>query len=144
MSKAIENLMTAQKHAMKIRPATGGFPVLAEVLRQYGVLKNIWTLPSCQSLYLTNDGPVVISGNAIVNSATDVSKFNQEALIHALRINQSGQSTFPEFLIAAWNAGVISYDVDFINRTVIYFGCQGEEYLEKYPAVEIDIEIAIL
>ena len=34
MSKAIENLRAAQKHAMAIRPKVGGFPYLAETLRR--------------------------------------------------------------------------------------------------------------
>jgi uncharacterized protein YbcV (DUF1398 family) len=32
---------------------------------------------------------------------------------------------------------VVSYDVDFGARTVTYFGCHGEEYVEDYPAVEL-------
>ena len=34
MSKVIEKLETGQKRAMAIRPKVGGFPYLAEVLRQ--------------------------------------------------------------------------------------------------------------
>jgi uncharacterized protein YbcV (DUF1398 family) len=37
--------------------------------------------------------------------------------------------------MAAWEAGVVRYDVDFNKRTVTYFGCFDEEYLEEYPAV---------
>ena len=50
---AIENLIEAQKYAMSIRPKIGGFPYLAEALRLAGITRNIWSLPSCQSLYLT-------------------------------------------------------------------------------------------
>jgi uncharacterized protein YbcV (DUF1398 family) len=138
MSKAIENLMAAQKRAMEIRPKIGGFPFLAEVLRQSGVIRNIWSLPSCQSLFLTKDGPVAMQGEPLVKGMVDVSKFNQDALIHALRIDQAGKSTFPEFLNATWKAGVVSYDVDFINRTVTYFGCEGESYKEEYQAVQVE------
>lgn len=49
MSRAIEKLEAAQKRAMAIRPKVGGFPYLAEVLRQAGVKRNLWFLPSCQS-----------------------------------------------------------------------------------------------
>ena len=65
MSKAIENLAAAQKTAMAIRPKVGGFPYLAEVLRRAGVTRNLWFLPACQSLFLTNAGPVVIQGNPL-------------------------------------------------------------------------------
>jgi uncharacterized protein YbcV (DUF1398 family) len=38
---------------MGIRLKVGGFPILAEVLRQAGVRRNIWNLASTESLYLT-------------------------------------------------------------------------------------------
>lgn len=138
MSKAIDNLNQAMKQAAAIRPKVGGFPYLAETLRQAGVTRNIWSLPACQSLFLTNDGPVVIQGTPLVSGSADVPPFNREALITALRIDQAGESTFPEFLEGSWRAGVVRYDVDFEARTVAYCGCNGEQYIEAYPAVEID------
>jgi uncharacterized protein YbcV (DUF1398 family) len=137
MSKAIENLQAAQKHAMAIRPKVGGFPHLAEALRRAGVTRNIWSLPACQSLYLTQEGPVVTQGAPLVSGTVDVPGFDRESLIKALRVDQAGESTFQEFLAATWRAGVIRYDVDFGARTVTYYGCTGEEYVEAYPAVEI-------
>lgn len=137
MSTAIEHLMSAIQHGMKIRPKVGGFPYLAETLRSAGVIKNSWALPSCQSLYLTEHGPVVLQGTPLISGQADVAKFNQEALIHALRTDQAGKSTFPEFLTSAWKAGVIGYDVDFNGRKVTYYGCNGEAYVESYPAVNI-------
>lgn len=138
MSKAIENLNSAMQRAAAIRPKVGGFPYLAESLRQAGVTRNIWSLPACQSLFLTGEGPVVMQGQPLVSGIVDVPAFDQEALITALRIDQAGESTFPEFLAATWRAGVVRYDVDFAARTVAYLGCNGEEYLEAYPAVEIN------
>ncbi len=134
MSKAIENLEAAQKHAMALRPRVGGFPYLAETLRRAGVTRNVWFLPSCQSLFLSNDGPVVNQGTPLAAGTIDVPPFNREALIAALRKDQAGESTFPEFLAASWRAGVVRYDVDFTARTVAYYGCHGEEYMEAYPA----------
>ncbi len=137
MSKAIENLQAAQQRAMAIRPKVGGFPYLAEALRQAGVTRNLWFLPACESLYLTNDGPVVTQGAPLVSGMADVPAFDQEALIKALRTDQAGQSTFPEFLAATWRAGVVRYDADFAARTVAYYGCNGEEYIESYPPVDL-------
>ena len=113
MSKAIESLQAAQQRAMAIRPKVGGFPYLAEVLRQAGVTRNFWFLPACQSLFLTNDGPVAMQATPLVSGMADVPPFNQEALIKALRIDQAGETTFPEFLAASWRAGVVRYNVDF-------------------------------
>lgn len=129
--------MAAQKRALAIRPKVGGFPYLAEVLRLAGVTRNYWYLPSCQSLYLTNDGPVVVPGTPLVSGPADVPAFDQEALIKALRTDQAGESTFPEFLAASWRSGVVRYDVDFAAQSVAYYGCNGEEYIETYPAVKI-------
>jgi uncharacterized protein YbcV (DUF1398 family) len=137
MSKAIDNLMEAMKRAEKIRPRVGGFPYLAEVLRQAGVTRNVWSLPGCQSLFLTQKGPVVMQGKPLVDGAADVPVFDESALIHALRVDQAGESTFPEFLDASWRAGVVRYDVDLEARTVAYQSCNGEEYIEAYPAVSI-------
>jgi uncharacterized protein YbcV (DUF1398 family) len=137
VSKAIENLNAAMARAAAIRPRVGGFPYLAEVLRQAGVTRNIWSLPSCQSLFLTGEGPVVMQGSPLATGALDVPAFDQIALIQALRTDQAGESTFPEFLDASWRAGVVHYQVDFEARTVAYQGCNGEEYVEAYPAVSV-------
>jgi uncharacterized protein YbcV (DUF1398 family) len=71
------------------------------------------------------------------SGTADVPVFNCEALIAALRTDQAFESTFPEFLAASWRAGVVRYDVDFAAHTVAYFGCNGEEYIEAYPAVDL-------
>lgn len=137
MATLAEKLIEVQKHAMSIRPKVGGFPVLAEVLRQAGIEMNRWSLPSCQSVYIMKEGSVVQQGTPLVSGTIEIPKFDREALITALRTDQAGDSTFPEFLQAAWNAGVIGYDADFTNRIVTYFGVNGESYLEEYPAVEL-------
>ena len=138
MSKAIDTLMEAMQKAGRIRPRVGGFPYLAEVLRQAGVTRNVWALPGCQSLFLTEHGPVVMQGKPLVDGAADVPAFDEAALVRALRTDQAGESTFPEFLNATWRAGVVGYEVDFAARTVAYQGCNGEEYVEAYPAVTLE------
>lgn len=138
MSTAIDNLNSAMQRAAAIRPKVGGFPYLAESLRQAGVTRNIWSLPACQSLFLTERGPVVMQAAPLISGTADVPVFDREALIRALRLDQAGESTFPEFLAASWRAGVVRYDVDFAARKVAYQGSNGEEYVETYPAVDLD------
>jgi uncharacterized protein YbcV (DUF1398 family) len=137
MSKAIENLKAAQQKATAIQPKVGGFPYLAETLRQAGVARNFWFLPACQSLYLTKDGPVMVLGTPLSSGMADVPPFDRGALIKALRTDQAGESTFSEFLSSSWRAGVVRYEVDFAARTVSYYGCHGEEYVETYPMVDV-------
>lgn len=137
MNNAIENLKSAMQKAMAGRPKAGGFPYLAETLRRAGVTRNLWYLPACQSLYLTDLGPVAVPGESLISGMAEVPPFDRDALIVALRSDQAGNSTFPEFLTASWKAGIVRYDVDLNARTCTYYGAGGESYVESYPAVEI-------
>ncbi len=137
MSNAIETLQTAMGKAMAVRPAVGGFPYLAEVLRQAGVRRNTWTLPACQSVYVMTDDVVVQQGALLVAGMATVPPFDEAALITAIRADQAGDSTFPEFLEATWRAGVTWYEADFEQRTVTYAGAKGETYVESYPSVSV-------
>ncbi|PJZ85830.1 DUF1398 domain-containing protein [Leptospira harrisiae] len=139
MTNLTTKLAEAQKFAMSIRPKVGGFPVLAEVLREAGILMNRWYLPSCQAFYIMKEGSVVQQGNPLVSGVHEIPNFHREDLIKAIRADQEGKSTFPEFLKATWEAGVVGYDADFTNRKVIYYGVNGESYLEEYPSVTIKI-----
>lgn len=56
MKTAQEKLRIAQEYAMSNRPNVGGFPFFAECLRQAGVQKNSWSLPSVQSVYVMEEG----------------------------------------------------------------------------------------
>lgn len=139
MNNAIETLLAAQARGMALRPKVGGFPTLAEALRQAGVQRLETFLPSCHSLYATAQGPVATVGMppALLSGAALVPPFNQASLINALRADQAGHSSFPEFLQGAWEAGVVRYVVEFEAHQVRYVGCAGEEYVESYSAVEI-------
>lgn len=89
MSKAIENLIEAQKFAMSILPKIGGFPYLAEALRKAGITRNLWFLPSCQSIYHTKFGAVSQQGTPLTSGMTEIAKFNCEALIQTIRVDQA-------------------------------------------------------
>ena len=93
MNKALDKLLEAQKFAMTNRPKVGGFPFLAEVLRQAGVTRNFWSLPSCQSIFLM-EGNIVQQGTPLVTGNSEIPRFDQKALIRALRTDQAGNSTF--------------------------------------------------
>lgn len=138
MSNALQILENAMNFGMKIRPKVGGFPYLAEALRSAGVISHIWYLPSCQSLYIMQAGNVVSQGTPLITGMKDIPEFNRDAIIAAIRRDQAGESTFPEFLNASWLAGIVRYEVDFEKRNVTYFGVKDESYIESYPAVELN------
>jgi uncharacterized protein YbcV (DUF1398 family) len=135
MSKAIKTVQAALQRAVTSRPKVGGFPFFADTLHRAGITRNVWILPACESLYLTAEGPVLVQGTALVTGTVDVPRFDRHALITALRLDQSGGSSFEDFLLGAWHAGVVRYEVDFRARTVSYFGCLDEVYVEAYPAI---------
>lgn len=137
MTTAITNLQAALEHAAAIRPAVGGFPYLAETLRQAGVTRCTMAVPSNAMLYLSDAGPVAVQGDPLVTGMVDIPPFDREALIAALRADQGGRSTFPEFVQGCWTAGVVWYDVDLMARTCTYYGADGDSYVEAYPTVEI-------
>lgn len=87
---------------------------------------------------MENDEAVVSQQTPLIIGQYDVPVFNIDALVTAIKKDQSGNSTFQEFLQSAWNAGVISYDVDFINRKVIYYGINKNKYVEEYPSVVVE------
>jgi uncharacterized protein YbcV (DUF1398 family) len=136
-SKAIEILETAMRGAAAGRPKVEGFPYLAETLRRAGVSRNFWHLPVCQILYLREHGPVVALGTPFLSGMVEVPGFNREVLVAALRTDQAGKSTVPEFLLASRRAGVPRYDVDLHARTCPSHGANEEEDIESCPVVEV-------
>lgn len=134
---AIDNLNAALQRTMAIRPKVGGFPVFADVLRQAGVIRNVWYLPAASSVYWTTLGAVVNQGTPLVNGMAPIAQFDEAAVVGALRSDQAGQTLFPEFLRQIWAAGVTCYDVDFAARRVTYFGAEGQCYVEAYRAVTL-------
>jgi uncharacterized protein YbcV (DUF1398 family) len=133
-----EKLESAMAYAMAHRPKVGGFPFLAECMRLAGIQKNIWHLPGCTSIYIMKEGSLVQQGEPLVSGATEIPVFNEELLVSAIRADQSGETTFPEFLVSAWQAGVVGYEVDLEERKVSYFGIKRERYVESYPKVEVN------
>ncbi len=138
MSAIVEKLMTAHKRAEAVRPKVGGFPYLAEVLRQAGVRKNRWHLPACQSLYVFEAQAVVMTMEPLLTEPAEVPAYDEAALVRALRSDQAGESTFPEFLKRTWQAGVVRFEVDLIGRTVTYESALGDRYVETYPPVTLN------
>jgi uncharacterized protein YbcV (DUF1398 family) len=137
MNTITDTIQNAQRRAAEIRPAVGGFPVLAEVLRQAGIHRNEWTLPAGQTVYVTDAGAVVEPATPVISAISEVPAFDRGAVIDALRADQAGHTTFPEFLTAIWSAGVTGFVVDLDGRTVTYRGIDNATYVERYPAVEI-------
>ena len=144
--EGISRLHQAFEIAMKARPQ-GGFPHFAEALRRSGFKSNHWVLPSCGSLYETSFGSFAQQLPPLLELGIPVPipSFNREKVIQAIRDDQAGRTTFPEFLKGIWEAGIVAYDVDFDRRNVIYYGNDRSHFYEElYPAVELPVEVVSL
>lgn len=137
MSALTETIAQAQARAARIRPKVGGFPYLAATLREAGVSRIHCVVPSMTTVYVTPRGDVVQQGTPQVGDAAEIAPFDAGALIAALRTDQAGRSTYPEFAAAAWRAGVVAYEIDLEARTCTYRSASGKEYVEEYPEVSL-------
>ena len=81
---------------------------------------------------------MVNQGTPLLTGMQDIPAFDEQALVAAIRTDQTGNGTFPEFLPATLNAGIVEYVVDFAARTVAYNGAKRECYMEEYPAVGVE------
>lgn len=62
--------------------------------------------------------------------------FSASAVQAAVRQAQAGQIVYPQFLKLTHAAGCVGYFVQITGRQVIYFGRQGEQHIEKFPAAK--------
>ena len=142
MNTGVENLAAAKAAAQRIRPKAGGFPYLAEALRQAGVSRYECHLPSMRNMYLTAHGPVLDQGAPLVQGMHEVPAFDRDTFVAALRREQAGEMSYLEFAAIAWSAGVVRYVVDLDQRTCRYYGLQDESFEEIYPGVSLPQAVA--
>ena len=142
MPTLIDTIEAAAARGAAARPTIGGFPYVAESLRAAGVTKYLFDVPSTTVIYVTDDGAVLRPGQSIRTGATVVPAFDPDRLVAAIRIDQRGESTFPEFVKQTFLAGVVRYVVDTAARTCTYIGGNGESYVEEYPAVVLPPDVA--
>ena len=137
MSELIDTVTAATAFGAAVRPKVGGFPYLAEAMRQAGITRNYFDVPSMSMVFVTAKGAVLRPGALLHTDPVVVPPFDKAALIAALRADQRGETTFPQFVEASFSAGIIRYEVDTTERTCTYYGCFGETYVEQYDAVEL-------
>jgi uncharacterized protein YbcV (DUF1398 family) len=128
-------LQQAQQRAAAARPKVNGFPHYAETLRIAGITAIETSIATGGTVYHLSGGAVAESFGPIVEFAEVVPAWDEASLVAAIRADQAGRTSFPEFLRSSWNAGVIHFRVGLNERTCTYFGTASNHYVEKYPAV---------
>lgn len=137
MNDVITHIQEAFARGQAARPKVGGFPYLAEALRQGGVRTYLFDVPSSSVLFVTDDATVLAPGTPLRDSWCVLAPFDEPAVVAAIRADQRGETTFPEFVEASLRAGVVRYEVDFAARTCTYMSARGDRYVERYPNVEL-------
>jgi uncharacterized protein YbcV (DUF1398 family) len=132
-----DRVREALRQGASVRPAIGGFPYFAQALRAAGLVSIDTDLASGGSVYHSSTEAVCDTFAALGGGLAPVPAWNEVAVIAAIRIDQAGQSAFPEFLAACWDGGVIRFTVNLLERTCTYYGTANNAYVERYPAVEI-------
>ena len=140
----VASVRSALARAGAVRPKVNGFPYFAEALREAAITAIETSIAAGGSVYHLTGGSVAQPFEPIAETAVAVPNWDETALIAAIRADQAGRSTFPEFLRAAWNAGVIGYRVDLTERTCTYAGTATRTYVETYPAVTLTDRAASL
>lgn len=136
----ITTVIAARERGARLRPEVGGFTVLAESLRAAGIEAVHCVVSSMTTRYRTDHGTVVDQQAPLAEGLGRVADFDRDAVIAAIRRDQRGESTYPEFMVDIWHAGVVTYDVDLAARTCTYRGLHPavDVYVEAYPAVTLD------
>jgi uncharacterized protein YbcV (DUF1398 family) len=134
-----ELVANARARGMRQRPRVGGFPYLAEALRQSGIHTVHCDVASRTTTYRTPSGVVVDLHAPLTTGLAELAAFDSDAVIAAIRDDQRGESTYDEFMNAIWHAGVLTYDIDLTARTCTYVGADPttDAYREQYSAVDL-------
>jgi uncharacterized protein YbcV (DUF1398 family) len=133
---AHELVAAAQARGFAARPKIEGFPYLAEAMREAGVLRLEFIVPTGTSLFTTTAGCAVIPATPVVTEPSDLPAWDEPALLAAIEADKHG-GEFPAFVAACWQAGVIRWIIDTSARTCTYHGADGDEYAEHYRVVTL-------
>ncbi|MDN3550402.1 DUF1398 family protein [Mucilaginibacter aquaedulcis] len=109
------------------------YPELAAKLIDSGILSYTVEVAAGLMLYRLADGETIFHDSDIEPKVI-AARFNTEQVIKAIRDNQQGKSTFPEFMDAIATAGVRFYEATLNGdqKRVTYMG-SGGFYQEEIP-----------
>ncbi len=111
------------------------FPEVIQRLSQAGIELYYADLLASKKTYYAHQTAYTV--DCLPTSKHEVSSFfNQEGVINALRLIQSGKIQYQEFIRKIKECGVISYMVFIKGNQAVYFGRKGEQYIEKFPKLK--------
>ncbi|MCO4294501.1 DUF1398 domain-containing protein [Solitalea sp. MAHUQ-68] len=125
--------MSVQNAITEAYQSAKNYPDLVLKLISAGVLSYTVDVATSSILYRFGDGVTLLHAGAI-KPRTITETFNSELTIQAIRDNQQGKTTYPEFMQGIANAGVRFYEATLngTNKRVDYIGFGGN-YEEAIP-----------
>ncbi len=108
------------------------FPEVIQRLSQAGVELYYADLLSSNKTYYVGNTAYTI--DCTLTSKKEVSRtFNAKGVISTIREIQSDRIKYQEFIKKIMECGVISYMVFIRGHKALYFGRNGEQYIEEFP-----------
>lgn len=109
------------------------YPELVKALIAAGVGSYTVDVPSGARLYRFNGGEHILHNDAIIGQSV-AEKFSEEKTVQAIRENQQGKTSYPQFMEGIAAAGVRFYEATLNGdrKRVTYIGIGGS-YEELIP-----------
>lgn len=125
--------MTISEKIQSAYTSAKNYPDLAAGLLAAGVLSYTVDASSSLIIYRLDEGQIHLGGH-LNGPLAIAAKFNEQLTIKAIRDNQQGKSSYPQFMEDIANAGVRFYEATLqSNRpSVTYIGIGGF-YEEEIP-----------
>ena len=124
--------MTESQKLQEAYAGAKNYPDLAARLINAGVLSYTVEVSSCIMLYRFANGVIHLSEKTDAPGAIEAA-FSEELTVKAIRDNQQGKTTFPQFMQGMAQAGVRFYEATLdANPRVTYIGIGGY-YTEIIP-----------
>lgn len=108
------------------------FPEIIERLAGIGVERYHADYSRQEITYYLTDGDSLVV--ALPHTASPIAKdFSSLAVEAAIRQSQRNEHSYADFVRKTQAAGCVGYFVQITGRRVIYFGRNGESYVEPFP-----------
>lgn len=117
---------------------TSNFPAVVKSLIEVGAEGYHCDLYRREKTYYMPDGTSHVEAEPGLDprefDGTHIAReFSEAQIVAAVRTVQAGAITYVEFLRAIMKAGCVGYQVCVTGRRALYFGRNGEVYVEKFP-----------
>ena len=109
------------------------FPEIVKRLSAAGVRSYDADLVRLQKVYYGGDREAYGAALSLTAAPSVADDFDEERVVAPLRAIQRGEIGYAEFLRRIMRAGCSSYSVFIRGRKAIYFGKDGQLYVENFP-----------